>query len=312
MRPADLSSKREARVWFTGEHAVPLPERTRSAWRVDAFITHTPFGVATWLVHCPHLHPAWSYWLVSLCHLRDVEGMPTAIITRPTSTHELLILALDPASPPDPDRADTMQPLQGPCVLEQFGPVTDDEARAALEELMLAVVRDELSPETEWRSDWHHRLLRLVASAHAARPARSYDASKLEVSIAGHDLDGPALMVPFVLCVHDSTFTVEAQRHTFERDEPTVDDRPDSARRAELEQEITGGDRQVSDALIAALGGDESLRPELERLLEASTRMGTQQSQRDLAEWLNTHFDSPQQLIGAFHAAAAARTLKEE
>ena len=57
-----------------------------------------------WLINVPGCHPFWSWWIVSAVHLRPIEGVKPARLQRPTSTHELMILALNPeCGEPDPN-----------------------------------------------------------------------------------------------------------------------------------------------------------------------------------------------------------------
>lgn len=60
-------------------------------------------GVAQWFLVCPLQSPAWDRYLLSVIHLRDIEGQskpPT--ITTPHATHELMLIALDPTKDPQP------------------------------------------------------------------------------------------------------------------------------------------------------------------------------------------------------------------
>lgn len=45
-------------------------------------------------------HPAWPQFVISVIHLRDVEGREPAKLQFPGATHELIVLALNPGDPP--------------------------------------------------------------------------------------------------------------------------------------------------------------------------------------------------------------------
>lgn len=45
-------------------------------------------------------HPIWSQFVISVVHLRPIEGQPEAKLQFLDATHELLVMALDPGDPP--------------------------------------------------------------------------------------------------------------------------------------------------------------------------------------------------------------------
>lgn len=94
--------------------------------------------IASWLLTIPSAHPLWSQYVLSVVHLRPLptETKP-ATITRPGSTHELMVFALDrkfgPYTPgkfyEDRDGAAGGWFLQPVNVVVQFGPIEDELAR---------------------------------------------------------------------------------------------------------------------------------------------------------------------------------------
>lgn len=147
MRPADK------------QHAVS--RHTWSAWRVK-LRPDTLAQTATllqWLVHCPGAHAAWSYWLISLLHLRAIEGVPPAVKDFEQAEHELNILALDPRSTPDPDDKATWHHLLPIDVVVQFHGLTDEQAVQSIDAIVeRLVVRGMLSPDSDCRRQWQRQI----------------------------------------------------------------------------------------------------------------------------------------------------------
>lgn len=128
-------------------------------------------AVGAYLIHMPGVHAVWSWWSLSVVHLRPIEGAPPAVITLPGATHELLSLALNPEEHPerfvDLDAAgwarSTLPYLMPPDIVQQFQ--ADDDAQA-LQLLRLAVrscCDGRLTPDADWRRAW-----RVVVPATAA------------------------------------------------------------------------------------------------------------------------------------------------
>jgi len=72
-----------------------------NAWRLKT--EGHPTTLAQWIAHVPSAHPFWPWCLVTLIHLREVEGFPPAVKTKPGATHEIMIFAIDPERCPEPD-----------------------------------------------------------------------------------------------------------------------------------------------------------------------------------------------------------------
>ncbi len=121
--------------------------------------TDTDGTVAAWLVHAPAAHPFWSWYLVSVIHLRPIAGVKPAVITKPGATHELMILALNPehALPPL-DLQSGVRYLTPIDVVEQFEAANDAVANQILELSVRAIVTGYLSPDQDWRRDWRESI----------------------------------------------------------------------------------------------------------------------------------------------------------
>ncbi len=95
--------------------------------------------LATWFLHCPGQSPAWDSYMLSVIHLRTIEGVREPVIRFPGATHEVLLAALDPGSAPSVDNPDSWQLLM-PINVEEQVELPDDEAAVRLAELAARAV----------------------------------------------------------------------------------------------------------------------------------------------------------------------------
>lgn len=119
---------------FGSAYKVTLPapaERERPAMQAS---------LVSWFLHMPGSHPFWSCYLLSLVHLREIEGAPPAFKRYPDATHEIHVIALNPEKSPKPDDMTTWQCLTPINVVEQFEAKSDDDAVLMLEQLARACV----------------------------------------------------------------------------------------------------------------------------------------------------------------------------
>ena len=111
--------------------------------------------LGAWLIECDRLHAVWSFWLLSLVHLRAVEGLPPAVGAG--DAHELLVWAVDPETPPTVDHklCNGFKLLQPPMVFrfDRFG-ADDVRALERLELLVAACVNGQLTPDDDDRARW--------------------------------------------------------------------------------------------------------------------------------------------------------------
>lgn len=84
--------------------------------------------LASWFLHCPGQSPAWSHYVLSVIHLRPIEGARPAVIRVPGATHEVVLLALDPTLEPQPTDSETWSFLTPVNVMEQVELPGDDQA----------------------------------------------------------------------------------------------------------------------------------------------------------------------------------------
>lgn len=155
-------------------NAEPVRERWK-AWRVPVTEERKATEVATWLLYCPGAHAAWSYWWITLVHLRPIPGAPPAIVTVPGAGWEAISFAQDPGTPPDPDRPkDTFRHLTPIDWVAQFGHVKDDaQAIAVIEAGVALIMRGEVSPDSDFRSFWKRSLEATAACIASGKHAQS-------------------------------------------------------------------------------------------------------------------------------------------
>lgn len=131
--------------------------------------------VAWWLLTGPW-HPFWTQFVISVVHLRPVEGRPPAHLQFPGATHELVVMALNPGDPPKVHEAATLEAggiaavggyLKPVDVVHQFT-ATDDEMVALAELCALGCVNRALTPSTDdaremLREHWLSACVRTLA-----------------------------------------------------------------------------------------------------------------------------------------------------
>lgn len=139
MRAADHEGPRGWKAW-----RVPLPAAEME--RIGA--------LGTWLLYVPGVHAFWSYWSVSLAHLRELPNMPSPVLSFPGATHELLVHALDPNHAPNPDDAMTFKFLTPTDVVEQWSGTDDAQALELVDLLAKACAHGWLCPDSDFRYMW--------------------------------------------------------------------------------------------------------------------------------------------------------------
>ena len=116
-----------------------------------------PTTLAAALLHCPDAHPFWSWWMVSLVHLRLIEGLPPAHLAAPEMTHEIAVQAINPERCPVPDPAACREGyphLTPPDIVQQFAAQSDAMAVALFAWLCDEVQTGKLSPDQDHRACW--------------------------------------------------------------------------------------------------------------------------------------------------------------
>lgn len=130
------------------------------AWKITDERPAARAGLGAWLVNCTWAHPAWSWWTVSVVHLRDLEGVQPAVKKYPAAEFEFLVMALDPECihSLDPDHPVGWKYLSPIDVVHQFHGVTDRVATQICEDAVRAIANGEMSPDQDFRRAWRENL----------------------------------------------------------------------------------------------------------------------------------------------------------
>lgn len=95
--------------------------------------------MATWFLTCPGQSPAWSCYGLSTIHLREMPGVRPAVIHTLGATHEVLLIAFNPAERPVATDIGTWSFLLPPNVMHQVV-LNDDFQAVELAELAARAV----------------------------------------------------------------------------------------------------------------------------------------------------------------------------
>jgi len=132
------------------------------AWKLKVKPPQDKTTLNAYVLSCYGAHAFWNWWVVSIIHLHDVEGMPAAVKNYPEATHEFLILTINPEScPPDPDNLEVAY-LMPPDAALQFDGLTDEQAAKFVDEAVCAIVDGRISPDQDYRSAWEQAIAHWV------------------------------------------------------------------------------------------------------------------------------------------------------
>lgn len=150
------------------------------AWKValDApWVKSAPNStLVAWFLCVPSAHPFWSWYSISVIHLRDMEGVKPAIRQYPEAEYELIVIALDPGPDRnnhveyDPDGSEPTKLLMPPNHVIQFHGLSDEQAAELGDRLAMAVCRGLLNPDTDHRRAWTKAVQQLVERYSARLP----------------------------------------------------------------------------------------------------------------------------------------------
>jgi hypothetical protein len=103
-------------------------------------------SLRAWVLTCPGQSPAWSQFMLTVVHLRPIEGVRPATLHFPGAGHEFLLVALNPQHPVhgNGDLAGHLTPVN---VCVQEAGLTDDQAVAICDGLAAMVVSGQLPAE---------------------------------------------------------------------------------------------------------------------------------------------------------------------
>ena len=103
--------------------------------------------LAGWFLNCPGQSPAWEHYLLSIIHLRPIEGVKPAVVNVPGATHEILMVALDPGKNPKPEDSYSWSFLRPTNLMEQVQLPDDESAVDLLHDCVVAVLDGRLWAE---------------------------------------------------------------------------------------------------------------------------------------------------------------------
>lgn len=131
--------------------------------------------LAMWVLHSKQ-HPAWEWYWLTFIHLRPMpEQSHPPILHFPAATHEMTLLAIDPAhAPPEPGSFHILSPAN---VVAQVTCSSDELALAVFDEFPLAAVRgflpieglyDNVNRSLLWRESFDSTLEHVVTGGEHA------------------------------------------------------------------------------------------------------------------------------------------------
>lgn len=110
--------------------------------------------VAAWIVNAPWSHPIWPNVFIACIHLRDIEGQTKPPVKHlEGATHEIAVLALNPATAPEVD-SERLMFLQPSNFGGQFKVDNDAAAQALTEKIVRMICEGRLNPDTDATSQW--------------------------------------------------------------------------------------------------------------------------------------------------------------
>jgi hypothetical protein len=137
MRPGEVvATKTGPRGTASLVHAMPI--------RADESAS-----LASWFLELPGSHPAWSCYLLSVIHLRQIPGVHPPVIKEPDATHELTVLSLDPTVGPRAEDLDSWRYMLPVNIAEQFHVDSDADARELARLAADALVLGILDPDPD-------------------------------------------------------------------------------------------------------------------------------------------------------------------
>lgn len=145
MREPDFTGAGQWKAWKC--KLAPVGQRGRPDFDAE---------VAIWLVFAPGAHACWSYWWISMIHLRPIPGVQAATINTPGAGYEVICMAQDPKHVPDPDEpAGTNRMLTPIDWVVQFGHAKSDEKAIEVGEANIrSIMTGQVSPDSDFRSWW--------------------------------------------------------------------------------------------------------------------------------------------------------------
>jgi hypothetical protein len=135
-----------------------FPATGHQAWLVKRVSPVWNACVGFWYVRMQGYHPMLEWFVVIVSHLRNEPGAPKANKNQTSSSHEIVIAAVDPElylfdelDPDDETKFKLQMPLE---VVHQFNNLEDRQVLAIGAETVLTIVSDRIKPDREKFHDW--------------------------------------------------------------------------------------------------------------------------------------------------------------
>lgn len=122
--------------------------------------------VAAWFIHAPGQSAAWDKYLLSIYHLRPIEGVKEATKLYPGITHEVLLAALNPEHNPNALDVQSWQYLRPINYITQVEVPGDEQARTLVDLLAIAIADGALwaePPLSGQREPWDTSVMATTA-----------------------------------------------------------------------------------------------------------------------------------------------------
>ena len=111
--------------------------------------------VDMWIINAPYAHPVWANYVLSLIHLRNVDGLEPAHISLPGATHEFYLYALNPDGMFSNDgNPRVLTPINFSA---QFIAEDDEAAKLLMRRTVQDVIDGLLNPDTDNTQSWIRR-----------------------------------------------------------------------------------------------------------------------------------------------------------
>jgi len=124
--------------------------------KVEEMTMTNEFTIGAWLISSDLFHPAWNQWVVCCVTLAgEINGK--AVPTRRQdfrNTHEVSVLAVDPAKPINYEHEGGIHFLQPPDQVIQIIVEHDAAAREKIESVIKMIENKQISPDSDFRSRW--------------------------------------------------------------------------------------------------------------------------------------------------------------
>jgi hypothetical protein len=134
--------------------------------------------LALWFLKIPGQSPAWSRYVLSVVHLRPIEGAPAVEYEFPKATHQVFLSALDMGPRPRANDSSTWHMLMPVNVSEQIELSGDSDAVRLAELCVKAVLAGMLWAEPPFsgqKEPWHTSLIRTSAHMRGEEHHHGFD-----------------------------------------------------------------------------------------------------------------------------------------